>query len=60
MLPLKSEFLFHLALIVNPDPHPIGAVPQGTRRIIDRPVGSSGFGGPGAGGLSSLPGGPTG
>ena len=33
MLPLKSEFLFHLSLTVGADPHPIGAVPRGTRRI---------------------------
>jgi hypothetical protein len=33
MLPLKSEFLFHLALTVAPEPHPIGAGPLGTRRV---------------------------
>ena len=33
MLPLNSEFLFHLALTVDPHPHPIGAVPRGIRRI---------------------------
>lgn len=33
MLPLKSEFLFHLALTIEPTPQPIGAVPRGTRRI---------------------------
>lgn len=33
MLPLKSEFLMHLALTVDPATQPIGAVPQGTRRV---------------------------
>lgn len=33
MLPLKYEYLFHLSLTVAPDPHPIGAVPLGKRRI---------------------------
>ena len=35
MLPLKSEFLFHLSLTVASTSQPIGAVPQGTRRITE-------------------------
>ncbi|HKI99566.1 MAG TPA: DUF3237 domain-containing protein [bacterium] len=33
MRELRSEFLFHMALQVDPQPQPIGAVPLGTRRI---------------------------
>jgi Protein of unknown function (DUF3237) len=33
MRELRSEFLFNLALQVDPHPQPIGAVPLGTRRI---------------------------
>ena len=33
MLPLKTEFLFHLDLKIDPNIQPIGLVPRGTRRI---------------------------
>jgi hypothetical protein len=33
MRELRSEFLFHLRLQVDPQPQPIGAVPLGQRRI---------------------------
>ena len=33
MRPLKSEFLFHMDLKVNPQPLAVGPVPLGTRRI---------------------------
>ena len=33
MRELRSRYLFTLTLLVDPSPHPIGAVPLGTRRI---------------------------
>ena len=44
MRELRSEFLFRLTLLAGAEPHPVGAVPHGTRRVT--PIVGGHFEGP--------------